>query len=90
VNIHPDKPLDGFTLRGIKGTCGQGITLANMRNVRLEDLDVNVLSGPKVAAVNVTGSGLKGAAALVPTKLPPAVTAASPPYKLGMNSGAPN
>jgi polygalacturonase len=35
VNIHPDKPLDGFTLRNITGTAGKGMSLANMRNVTL-------------------------------------------------------
>jgi polygalacturonase len=90
VGIHPDKPLDGFTLRGIKGTCGHGITLANMRNVVLEGIDVNVFSGPKISAVNATGRGLDGAAPLVPTPVPPPVLPATPPYRLGMTSGTPN
>ncbi|MCW0199720.1 glycosyl hydrolase family 28 protein [Sphingopyxis sp.] len=90
VNIHPDKPLEGFTLRGISGTCGHGITLANMRGVALEGLDVNVFAGSKVAVVNVTGKGLEGAAALVPTVRPPDVQAATTPYRLGLSSGAPN
>ncbi|WP_225421228.1 glycoside hydrolase family 28 protein [Sphingomonas parva] len=90
VNIHPEKPLDGFTLRGIKGTCGHGITLANMRNVTLEAIDVNVFSGPKVAMANVTGRGLDGAARLVPPAVPPAVVATTPAYRLGQSSGAPN
>lgn len=90
VNIHPDKPLDGFVLRGLTGTCGHGITLANMRNVLFEDIDVDVFAGPRIAMVNVTGKGLDGAAALVPTVRPPDVQAAAPPYRLGMSSGTPN
>ncbi|WP_213981159.1 glycosyl hydrolase family 28 protein [Sphingomonas sp. dw_22] len=90
VNIHPDKPLDGFILRGLTGTCGHGITLANMRNVLFEDIDVNVFAGPRIAMVNVTGKGLDDAAALVPTVRPPDVQAATLPYRLGMSSGTPN
>lgn len=90
VNIHPDKPLEGFTLRGISGTCGHGITLANMRGVALEGIDVSVFAGPKVAAVNVTGKGLEDAATLVPAVPPPDVKASPTPYRLGMSSGAPN
>lgn len=90
VNIHPDKPLDGFTLRDITGTCGRGITLANMRNAVLENINVNVFSGPKLAADNVRGRGLEGAARLIPTDRPPPVAASNPPYRLGMNTGRPN
>ncbi|UYY58152.1 glycoside hydrolase family 28 protein [Sphingomonas sp. S2-65] len=90
VNIHPEKPLQGFVLRDITGTCGHGITLANMRDVTLEGINVNVFSGPKLAAVNVTGRGLEGAAKLVPTERPPAVVPSATPFVLGMRPGAPN
>ncbi len=36
TEIHPDKPLDGFSLTNISGTCGSGISLANIRNAVLE------------------------------------------------------
>jgi polygalacturonase len=90
VNIHPDKPLDGFTLRDITGTAGKGMSLANMRNVTLDKIDVTVAEGPKLATSNVTGRGLAGATALPPTARPAPVLAAEPPYKLGMVSGKPN
>jgi len=90
VQIHPDKPLDGFTFRDITGTAGRGMTLANMTNVLIENVNVNVFSGPKLAIDNVTGRGLDGAAPLIPTARPPAVEAASPPYHLGMIPGRPN
>jgi polygalacturonase len=90
VNIHPDKPLDGFTLRDVTGTAGKGISLANMRNVTLKGIDVAVAEGPKLAISNVTGRGLDGAAALKPTERPAPVMAADPPYRLGMTSGKPN
>lgn len=90
VQIHPDKPLDGFTFKDVSGTCGRGMTLANMRNVHLENIDVNVFSGPRLAIDNVTGRGLEGAAPLIPTDRPAAVEATVPPYRLGMMSGRPN
>jgi polygalacturonase len=90
VNIHPDKPLDGFTLRDITGTAGKGMTLANMKNVTLDKIDVTVATGPKLATNNVSGRGLAGAAALEPTVRPAPVLATEPPYKLGMVSGKPN
>ncbi len=89
VNIHPDKPLDGFVLRDITGSAGRGITLANMTNVTIENVSVNVFSGPKLAIDNVTGRGLDGAARLIPPDVPPAV-AAGEPYRLGMTTGRPN
>jgi polygalacturonase len=90
VNIHPDKPLDGFTLKDITGTAGKGISLANIRNVVLKGIDVKIAEGPLLAANNVTGKGLGGAAPLPPTVRPPDVVATQPPYALGMTSGKPN
>jgi len=90
VNIHPDKPLDGFTLRDVTGSCGQGIKLANMRGVVLENVKVDVLSGARVAAANVQGRGLDDAARLVPPNRPPPVQAAATPFRLGDPSGRPN
>jgi polygalacturonase len=74
VDIHPDKPLDGLVLKDIKGTAGRGITLANIRGAELFDIDVKIFSGPKIAAAQVTGTGLEGAARLVPPDRPPPVT----------------
>lgn len=90
TNIHPDKPLDGFTLRGVTGTATKGMSLANMRNVVLDHVDVAVAEGPRLATSNVTGRGLAGAATLPPTERPADVVAADPPYRLGMVSGKPN
>lgn len=90
VQIHPDKPLDGFVFKDISGTSGRGMTLANMTNVVLENINVNVFSGPKLAIDNVTGRGLEGAAPLIPTGRPAPVEAANPPYRLGMTTGRPN
>jgi hypothetical protein len=56
----------------------------------LENVGVNVFSGPKLSIDNVTGTGLEGAARLIATDRPPPVEATSPAYQLGMGSGPPN
>ena len=83
MGIHPDKPLDGFTLRDITGTCGHGITLANMRNVELAGIGVDVFSGPKVAVANVQGAGLAGAVGLIPPDRPADLRPPARPFRLG-------
>lgn len=90
VQIHPDKPLDGFVFRDVTGTAGRGMTLANMTNVVIENVEVNVFSGPKLAIDNVTGRGLEGAARLIPPDRPAPVEATVPPYHLGIVPDRPN
>jgi hypothetical protein len=60
----PDtRPLDGFSLADVSGTCTRGIAIANMKNVTLSKLRVSGYSGPLVSTKNVTGSGLDLSAA---------------------------
>ena len=83
--IHPRKPLIGFSLTNVTGTCGAGIILANMRNAVIRNIKVTGFSGPLVSLDNVTGSGLAGAAKIDPAKLPKVpdpVPAPSSPYQL--------
>lgn len=89
VNIHPDKPLDGFVFKDVAGTAGRGMTLTNIRNAEIENVRVVVASGPLLSTNNVTGRGLDGAAPLIATVRPSPV-AAAPAYHLGMPSGPPN
>lgn len=81
VGIHPAKPLDGFSLTNISGTCGKGIALANIKNAVLRDIDVRGFSGPLLSTSNVSGTGLDGAVALAPMVLEP-VPAPGAPYIL--------
>lgn len=90
VQIHPDKPLDGFVLRNVSGTAGRGITLANMKNVELSGIDVSVYSGPRLASDNVSGRGLEGSARLVPPDTPASIPASEPAYSLAVLPGRPN
>jgi polygalacturonase len=63
TNIPSARPLDGFTLSDITGTCERAITIANMTNVVFSNIHVSGFAGPLVMAQNVKGSGLGGAAA---------------------------
>jgi polygalacturonase len=82
VSIHPNKPLEGFSLTNVTGTCGKGISLANIHHADLRKIEVTGYSGPLVSICNVTGTGLEGAAQLEPAKIPDPVPAQVPPYSL--------
>ncbi|HEX4038264.1 MAG TPA: glycoside hydrolase family 28 protein [Acidobacteriaceae bacterium] len=80
--IDPQKPLSGFTLANVTGTCGKGIELANMRNVDLRNIAVTGYSGPLLAIHNVTGRGLQGATPIEGPHTVEPVSAPAEPYKL--------
>ncbi len=83
--IHPRKPLIGFSLTNVTGTCASGIVLANMKNVVLRNIKVTGFTGPLISIENVTGTGLAGAAKIDEAKLPKApdpIPATPTPYIL--------
>jgi len=80
--VHPNKPLDGFTLIDVSGTCAKGILLANAKHVDIRNIKVTGYSGPLIGINNVTGKGLEGAAVIDPPKVPEAVKAPPKPYQL--------
>ena len=82
VNIHPNKPLDGFTLSNVSGTCGKGISLRNIRRASLKGIRVTGYEGPLISVNNVTGSGLDGAAPLPATTFAPPIPSPETPYVL--------
>src|SRR5262249_7223526 len=61
VGIHPNKPLDGFTLANVTGTCAKGISLANIKNAEIRDVNVTGFAGPLLRVQNVSGRGFQGA-----------------------------
>jgi polygalacturonase len=81
--IHPSKPLDGFTLSNVSGTCGKGIFLANVEHAKLSAIDVTGFAGPLLNTNNVTGTGLAGATRIDGPKIPDLIPAPQIPYKLG-------
>jgi polygalacturonase len=85
TEIHPRKPLVGFSLTNITGTCSSGIALAFVKNAVLRNIKVTGFSGPLISTANVTGTGLAGATAIDPSKLPKVpdpVPAPAAPYQL--------
>jgi polygalacturonase len=82
TGVHPDKPLDGFVLSNITGTCKKGISLINTKNAQIKDINVTGYTGPLLSIYNVTGSGLKGATVLPAPKIPEPVPAPTTPYEL--------
>jgi polygalacturonase len=82
IAIDPQKPLNGFTLANVTGTCEKGIELANMRNVDFRNIAVTGYSGPLIALQNVTGKGLQGAATIEGPKAVELIPAPARPYHL--------
>ncbi len=85
LEIHPRKPLVGFSLTNVTGTCGKGIELANVKNAVIRNVKVTGFSGPLLSTANVTGTGIAGAAKIDADKLPKEpdpVPAPAAPYQL--------
>jgi polygalacturonase len=81
TEIHPRKPLVGFSLTNVTGTCKSGIALANMKNVVIRNVNVTGFDGPLLSVDNVTGMGLAGAAKIEPAKMPKVPEAVPEPEK---------
>jgi polygalacturonase len=62
-DVPAGRPIDGFTLTDISGTCSRAISLANMTNVSLSKIRVSGFSGALVTTNNVHGFGLDDSAA---------------------------
>ena len=82
TGIHPSKPLDGFSLVNVTGTCAKGIALANVRNADVRDIRVTGFAGPLIGIHNVTGKGLEGAATIEGPKVPDPIPVPEKPYEL--------
>ena len=74
VLVPPGEYLTGAALKGI--------SLAHVRGAKLRDIKVKGYTGPLIGIHNVTGSGLKGAAAIPAPQLPEPVPAPVRPYRL--------
>lgn len=53
MSISPVKPLDGFSLVNISGTCRKAIALANMNHVELRGIHVTGYEGPFLVQTNI-------------------------------------
>jgi len=81
TEIHPRKPLIGFSLTNVTGTCKSGIALANMKNVVIRNVKVTGFDWPLLSIDNVTGVGLARAAKIDPAKMPKVPEAVPVPEK---------
>jgi polygalacturonase len=82
TRIHPAKPLQGFILSDVHGTCNKGISLTNIDKAVLKDIHVTGFTGPLMSINNVNGEGLEGAAKIDPPKIQDPIPAGDQPYKL--------
>jgi polygalacturonase len=85
LEVHPRKPLIGFSLTNVTGTCAKGIELANVKNAVLHNIKVTGFAGPLLSIANVTGTGLVGAEKIDPARMPKApdaIPAPATPYQL--------
>jgi hypothetical protein len=80
--IHPNKPLLGFTLTNVTGTCKKGVTLANIKNAKLKDINVTGYEGPLLSIYNVEGRGFDGSAKLDAPKVPEPINSPVKKFKL--------
>lgn len=82
TGIHPNKPLLGFELSNITGTCAKGISLVNIKNAKIKNINVSGFTGPLLSVYNVSGTLLKDAEIMAPPKFPDPIAAPENPYKL--------
>jgi polygalacturonase len=58
VSISSAKPVNGFSLVNISGTCTKGISLGNIVGAELQNIRVTGYTGALVTTTNVQGTGL--------------------------------
>jgi polygalacturonase len=56
--IPPERPIDGFVLADVQGTCDRALNMANMKNVLLTGIKVTNYRGPFLTESHVEGTGL--------------------------------
>jgi polygalacturonase len=57
--ISPTKPIDGFSLNDISGSCKKAISLANITHAQLSNISVTNYQGAFLTTTNVQGTGLE-------------------------------
>jgi polygalacturonase len=80
--IHPNKPLDGFTLSNVSGTCKKGISLANINKANIREINVTGFDGPLLSLSNVKGTGINDAVIIPAPKIAEPIVVPAKPYQL--------
>jgi polygalacturonase len=57
-DIPADRPINGFSLNDVRGTCGRALNMANMTNVVLSSICLTNYQGPFLTQNHVHGTGL--------------------------------
>ncbi len=57
VNISPEKPVQGLSLKNITGTAQKGMRFNHIRGLMLKDIDVTGYEGELITVEDVTGEG---------------------------------
>jgi polygalacturonase len=70
ANVPKEKPVDGFVLSDVTGTCQKAITLANAVNVKFSGIKITGFQGPLLMTQNVTGTGLDSTTATAEANAP--------------------
>lgn len=82
TSVHPDKPLEGFVLENISGTCRKGIQLANIKNAKIKNIYVSGYEGSLLGTYNVSGEGINEAVDINAPEVEPPIPENEPPYIL--------
>ena len=82
TSLHPRKPLTGFTLTNVTGTCQKGIFLSNVKDAVFRNINVTGYTGSLFNTYNSTGIGIKDAAKIEGPKIPDDIPTPAEPYKL--------
>ncbi|HEY1789434.1 MAG TPA: glycoside hydrolase family 28 protein [Verrucomicrobiae bacterium] len=56
--VPSERPIDGFSLADVQGTCEHALNMANMKNVTLTGIKVTNYQGPLLTESHVEGTGL--------------------------------
>lgn len=56
--VPPERPIDGFILDDVRGTCEHALNMAYMKNVTLTGIKVTNYQGPLLRETHVEGQGL--------------------------------
>ncbi|MGH7981132.1 MAG: glycosyl hydrolase family 28 protein, partial [Limisphaerales bacterium] len=57
-DVPSERPIDGFILSDVRGTCEHALNMAYMKNVTLSGIDVTNYEGPLLTETHVEGTGL--------------------------------
>jgi hypothetical protein len=57
-DVPENRPIDGFSLADVQGTCEHALNMANMKNVTLTGIKVTNYQGPLLTESHVQGQGV--------------------------------